>query len=114
FNKPVAHAAGPSRSRGAPLHPALLTTPSLTHYPGGKNSGAFLRLQIVRFWISWRGNFVGKIGWRQKPKIFHIERIDAIGVHLLGAAQVDSLINPASSPTTDGTVVNHLLIFLRG
>jgi hypothetical protein len=63
---------------------------------------------------SWCGNFFGQAGRGQRPKILHVERVNAITIRLLGATQMDSVMNPASRPATDGTVMNHLLIFFRG
>ena len=62
---------------------------------------------------SWCGDFARKVGRSQDPKILHVERIDAIAFRLLRTAQVDSVMNPASGPTTGGTVANDLLVFLR-
>jgi hypothetical protein len=47
-------------------------------------------------------------------KSFHVECVDAVASRLLRAAQMDSVMNPASGPTVGGAVANDFLVFLRG
>ena len=66
------------------------------------------------FQVSWRGDFVGQVGGSQGPEVFHVERVDAIALRFLRAAQMDGVMNPASGPAIDSAVANDFPILRWG
>src|SRR5579862_8814535 len=91
-----------------PLGQSLISRPVADSLRDGVHGVSARGFEI--FWAVFRVHgaeiFIGKLGRGQGPKILNVERVDAIAIRLLRAAQVNRVMNPTSSPTIDGTAAN--------